>query len=193
MIALAKGLPFLQIGEADLVPVERVWLTNQLRQAAKMAHMEDWEAAPLADNVAHGLLTWLHHRSPASTISMPAVEARVRQSLCSLGYTSMAEAVHLRPPNVTVSLLSLAKEAGNLPLLFFPLLQKRLLRLARAKVPLALCQRAKEASLALAGTKTWSNRAHANQTEIAQLCQEFTPLFENGIQLTNQAAPAEEL
>ncbi len=124
MIAPADGLPLLRLESGQVTRLREEWLASSLHHAALDAGLERWWPAP---DVAHSIIAYLRNGYEARTISLPVLEAAVRQVLGTLGFPEVGDRFTTDPPIIQIALPALAHEAQpGCHLLFFHLLNRRL-------------------------------------------------------------------
>jgi hypothetical protein len=163
MIALRSDLPLLRVGDHQLMEYDAKWIAWNLRQAANRTGREDWW---IADDIAHGVLSYLKHRYQDTTITVEILVEKIRKTLAKIGFSDIGTALELQIPRVTLDLLELAKESGRLQLIFLPKLESRLRELIASGATDILCVHARAACQALAGKKIWSPEAAGEKRQI---------------------------
>jgi hypothetical protein len=124
MIALRDNMPLLRFGDGQVVPVERKWLCVELAAAAGRAGYGKWW---LASHVAASVLAYLESDYEEPTICVDRLQKAVRSVLQVIGYADVAEVFRVQSPPVRISLVELARAAGQgYELAFFDLLRVRL-------------------------------------------------------------------
>lgn len=130
MIALLQGLPLITLPNGHSFSFQKSWIKNALQStAAEQGYGCWWFARELAESVE----LYLQREWGAKVITIAELEAIIKELLLSLQFSDLAAAFFLPPPPTTLSLLELAKEAGeSYELLFFQLLKKRLEKAAQS-------------------------------------------------------------
>jgi len=133
LISLPQHLPLLRIGDLPLAPFEGDWLRRNIEQAAREAgHCGEWWPA---EDIARGVVLYLRDSFDGSVICLEELFAKVHEALLRIGCGEIADCLRPEPPPVRLSLLEIAKDAGNgFELLFFQLLRQRLTLLQKHRV-----------------------------------------------------------
>jgi hypothetical protein len=172
MIALADGLPLVQLDDGRCVAFQRDWLLRGLAHAGAKAGYSKWW---LAEHVAESVMAYLMLQFEENTITIPALTQAVASALQVIGYAEVA--AHFAPglPGATVSLEEMAQEAGTgYELFFFQRLAGKLQTLLDSGttyfdlVGLAPCVKR------LRSRKCWSRECEALRSEIVDFVRNQT-------------------
>jgi hypothetical protein len=130
MIALLHGLPLITLPNGPSFSFQKSWVKNALQNtASKQGYGCWWFARELAESVE----LYLRREWGNNVITITELEVIIKELLLSLQFSDLAATFFLPPPPTTLSLLELAKEAGEgYELLFFQLLKKRLEKIAQS-------------------------------------------------------------
>jgi len=164
MIALADGMPLVQLEDARVVAFQNDWIVRALARAAvKAGYQKWWLAGYVTETVAY----YLASQYKGNAISVPRLTQLVGDVLQVIGYAEIAQCLVLGQPGERLDLVDLAREAGaGYELAFFNRLRDRLQSLIGAGttdvdlVGLALCVKQ------LCARKSWSRGCDALQEEI---------------------------
>ncbi|MCX6958016.1 MAG: hypothetical protein NT164_05730 [Verrucomicrobiae bacterium] len=130
MIALLYGLPLVTIPNGQSFSFQKAWIKNALQTTASAQGYGCWW---FAHELAESVELYLRREWSGSAITIAELETIIKDLLLSLRFSDLATAFFLPPPPTTLSLLELAKEAGEgYELLFFQLLKKRLEKVAQS-------------------------------------------------------------
>ena len=174
MIALADGLPLVQIDTGRAIAFERDWLLRTVVQAAAKAGYQKWW---LAEHVTESVVSYLTLQFEQNVISIPELVKAVQSVLQVIGYAEIAP--HFVPglPGARLSLVELAREAGTgYELLFFQRLGGQLRSLLGSGTTyfeltgLAPCVKQ------LRSRKSWSRECDALRTEIVNFVRNQTSI-----------------
>lgn len=110
MIALKDGLPVIQMANGRAVAFERDWLVRALAVAARRAGYGKWW---LAEHVAESVTSFLRDQSEVTVLPVERLTEAVRSVLQVIGYGEVGQYFEPGPPQVRVSLVDLAREAGT--------------------------------------------------------------------------------
>lgn len=130
MIAFLHGLPLVIFSNDQSCSFQKSWIKNALQDvASQQGYGCWWFARELAESVE----LYLQREWKSTVISITELENIIKELLLSLRFSSLAAAFVLPPPPKRLSLLELAREAGEgYELLFFQLLKKRLKQLTQS-------------------------------------------------------------
>lgn len=124
MIALRDGIPLIVHRNRRAVAFDRDWLARVLSVAAQRAGQPDW---PLARHVAESVHAWLATLQDRATMSAESLTKAIREALKSLGFAEIAARFEASAPFSRISVVEIAREAGNgFELAFFAALRERL-------------------------------------------------------------------
>jgi len=172
MIALADGMPLVQLEDGRAVTFQRGWIVRELAKAAFKAGFSKWWLAEyVEESVAFSLAAYYSK----NVISIPRLEERIRDVLQGIGYSEIGIHLALGMPGERLDLAALAREAGaGYELAFFHRLRDRLQSLIGAGttdvdvVGLAPCVKQ------LRARKSWSRGCEALQEEIVSFVRTQT-------------------
>jgi len=172
MIALADGMPLVQLDDGRVVAFQRDWLVRALGKAALKAGYQKWW---LADYVTETAAGYLAAYFPSNAISVPRLTRLVADVLQVIGYSEISSYLVLGTPGERLDLVDLVREAGaGYELAFFERLRARLQSLIGAGttdvdlVGLAPCVKQ------LRARKSWSRGCDALQEEIVSFVRTQT-------------------
>ncbi len=172
MIALADGMPLVQLDDGQVVAFQRDWLLRSLVQAAGKAGYQKWW---LAEHVTESVMAYLALQFEGNVVSIPRLVKAVQSVLQVIGYAEIAPYVAPGVPGVRLSLVELAREAGTgYELAFFNRLGRQLQTLLKGGttffelVGLARCVKQ------LRARKCWSRECDALQAEIVSFVRTQT-------------------
>jgi len=172
MIALADGIPLVQLDDGQVVAFERDWLLRALLQAAAKAGYQKWW---LAEHVTESVMAYLALQFEEKVVSVPRLVRAVQSALQVIGYGEIAPHVAPGAPGVRLSLVELAREAGTgYELAFFDRLGRQLQTLLRngttylELIDLTPCVKQ------LRARKCWSRECDALQAEIVSFVRTQT-------------------
>ncbi|MEI8233250.1 MAG: hypothetical protein WCH57_01040 [Verrucomicrobiota bacterium] len=172
MIALADGLPLVQLDDGRAVAFQRGWIVRALAKAAFKAGFSKWW---LAEHVAETVELSLASHYQENVISVPRLTERIRDVLQGIGYSEVGGYLALGRPGERLDLAALAREAGaGYELAFFNRLREQLRSLIGAGttdvdlIGLAPCVKQ------LRARKSWSRGCEALQEEIVSFVRKQT-------------------
>jgi hypothetical protein len=132
MIALLEGLPLVSLPSGEALSFQRSWIQHALQQTAlEKGYGYCWFARELTESV----VLYLQREWTSSMITTKELELILKELLLSLRFPDLAASFSLPPPPIRLSLLELAKEAGEgYELLFFQLLKRHLKKVAQSSI-----------------------------------------------------------
>ncbi len=164
MIAPRDEMPLVQFDGGEVSAFDAGWLTRRLVSAAAKAGYPQWW---LAEHVAASIGNYLRYRYAGNVLTAPRLADAVASVLQVIGYAEVASHFEPGPPPARISLLELAKKAGNgYELAFFELLGRSMQQLLATRAAyfelfdLELC--VKE----LRARKIWARDCQALREEI---------------------------
>jgi hypothetical protein len=164
VISLIGTRPAIQVGRHQVIQYDTAWLATALRRAASAAEREDF---PFIDEIRLGIEKYLETKCPLNLLTLADLFDRMRHMLVRIGCETIAEKLEPLAPPVTLSLLRLAKEAGNgFELAFFGLLREELSDLHAAGAEEIRFSGLKEASQILCSAEKWEPRCDAVLADI---------------------------
>jgi len=124
MIALADGMPLIELADGRLVIFRRDWVVRALwKAAAKVGYPQWWMAHYVVETVSHHLAN--HYQG--NTITVPRLTHLLGDVLQVVGYGEVAPGLDLGQPGERLDLMDVVKEAGEgYELAFFNRLRDRL-------------------------------------------------------------------
>jgi len=172
MIALADGMPLVQLEDLRVVAFQSDWIVRALAKAALKAGYQKWW---LAEYVTETVAFYLASHYERNVISVPRLNRLVADVLQVIGYSEIASFLTLGVPGERLNLVDLVREAGSgYELAFFNRLRDRLQSLIGAGttdvdlVGLAPCVKQ------LRARKSWSRGCDALQEEIVSFVRTQT-------------------
>ena len=156
MISLIGSRPAIQVGRHQVIQYDTLWLGTALRRAATAAEREDF---PFVDEIRQGIEKYLETKCPLRLLTLGELYDRLRHMLVRIGCETIADKLEPLAPPVTLSLLRLAKEAGDgYELAFFSLLRGELAELQAAGAEEIRFGGLREAVRTLCRTDKWDAR-----------------------------------
>ena len=172
MIALADGLPLVQLDNGRAVAFQRDWMVRALARAAFKAGFSKWW---LAEHVVESVAQSLSLYYQENVIAVPRLTERIRDVLQGIGYSEIGTHLVLGRPGERLDLSALAREAGaGYELAFFNRLREQLRSLIGGGttevdvVGLAPCVKQ------LRDCERWSRSCEALQEEIVSFVRSQT-------------------
>ncbi len=128
MIALLQGLPLVILPNGHAFSFQKPWIKKALETTASRHGYGCWW---FSRELAESIELYLRREWNDNIITIAQLESIIKDLLLSLRFSDLATAFILPPPPTTLSLVELAKEAGEgYELLFFQLLKQRLEKIA---------------------------------------------------------------
>ena len=164
MIALADGLPLVQLDSGDVIALDRDWILRALAQAASKAGYQKWW---LAEHVTESVLAYLALQFEENVVSVPQLGKSVQSVLQVIGYGEVAPHFALGAPDVKLSLLEVVREAGaGYELAFFKHLAGKIQKMLDTGTTYCELTGLTPCVKQLRARKTWSRDCDALQAEI---------------------------
>ncbi len=124
MIAPRDEMPLVQFAGGEVSAFDAGWLTRRLVCAAAKAGYPHWW---LAEHVSASVSNYLRYRYEGNVLTAPRLADAVASALQVIGYAEVATHFEPGPPPARISLLEVAKRAGNgYELAFFELLSREM-------------------------------------------------------------------
>ncbi len=148
----------------EIVRYEESWFLAIIQEAAQRAGIKDvW----FAEHIARGIVIYLRERFSQTSIGIEELFEKISQTLHVVGFPQIARELEPSAPPATMSLDSLAAQAGNgFELSFFQLLSEAL-RDARDRGSVQVhCAGLSSAVSRICQTKRWGRRCDQLRDEI---------------------------
>jgi len=159
VISLIGTRPAIQVGRHQVIQYDTLWLGTALRRAASAAEREDF---PFVDDIRMGIEKYLETKCPLRLLTLGELYDRMRHMLVRIGCETIAEKLEPLAPPITISLVRLAKEAGDgYELAFFMLLRGELADLQAAGAEEIRFSSLREAAQTLCRAEKWDGRCDA--------------------------------
>jgi hypothetical protein len=164
MIALKDHLPLLKFPDGKVVHFESSWLIQSLLRAATTAGYNKWW---LAEHVAASVANFLEKDFDEQVVTTDRLQKAVQSVLHAIGYNDISTHFVPQPPPVRISLVDLAREAGNgYELVFFGLLRDRLREAFVSPAQEVQLMGLQDCVKTLRAAKTWQRSCSGLRTEI---------------------------
>lgn len=171
MISLIGSRPAIQVGRHQVMNYDTAWLAVALRRAALAAERHDF---PFVDEIRMGIEKYLETKCPLNLLPLPDLFDRMRHMLVRIGCESIAEKLEPLAPPVPLSLVKLAKDAGNgFELAFYGLLRDELNELRNAGAEEIRFTGLKEAVLILCSVEKWDQRCDVLLADLRSFLDEI--------------------
>lgn len=181
MISFIGNKPALQIGPYQVVDYDLAWLDLAMKRALVAVEFEDF---PFIDDIREGVSEYLETYCPLQLLPLEVLYDRVREMLRLIGCAHIAEHLETLAPPVKVSLVKMAREAGNgFELAFFASLRAELNELRLAKVEEIKIFGARDSAMILRGAAKWNKNCESLLHEINQFLETWK------IELPNKVRP----
>ncbi len=172
MIALADGIPLVQLDDGQVAVFERGWLLRALVRAAAKAGYPRWW---LAEHVTESVTAYLALQYEGNVVTIPQLVRAVQSVLQVIGYAEIAPHVAPDTPGARLSLVELVREAGTgYELAFFDRLGRQLQALLRNGATYLELTGLAPCVKTLRARKCWSRGCDALQAEIVSFVRTQT-------------------
>jgi hypothetical protein len=166
VISLIGNRPVIQIGRHQVAQYGTDWLANALRRAASAADHQDF---PFLDEIRDGVFHYLETKCPLRLLPAAELVDRVRRMLVQIGCRPIAEQLTPFAPPVVISLIEVARQAGNgFELLFFEALRAEICELRKNGAAAIHFHGHEQAILELTGAAKWNHRCATLLEELRQ-------------------------
>ncbi len=170
MIAFRDNLPLVQLDGGQTVAFEREWLLRSLATAARKAGYDQWW---LATHVAESVTQYLEAQTETTVLSSHRLQKAVQSVLQVIGYAEVGRHFAVGKPIAQISLLALARAAGNgYELAFFERLRMQIRELMQEKTFHFELFGLEPCVKLLRARKVWSRDCDALQAEIVSFARE---------------------
>lgn len=122
MIAHPERLPYVVWRNSRLVPLSEDWLAQSIHLAAGKVGYAEWELTP---HIAKAIAVYLEEEFNRNTITVCQLQEMMAKSIEKIGFGDVAAVSTLVSPQVSISLLDLARRSSY-ELIFFPMLQAKI-------------------------------------------------------------------
>jgi hypothetical protein len=172
MIALPNDLPLIRLDDGVAVPFEPEWLMHGLLRAARKAGMPQWWLAP---HVTASVTEFLRTDHDAPVIESTRLEQAVLSVLQCIGYSEVGRYFAVGRPVLAISLVDIARAAGEgYELAFFDLLGRELARAMDSRTPHFQLTGLERCVKLLRSRKLWCPECDRLQAEIVSFAREHT-------------------
>ena len=163
MIAPSNFLPIVRHSGGRLLPLDPDWLVESIARAARPRGHSLW----WAQQVGRAIISFLRDDAPGGTLTPGELNRAVRDVLTRVGAPDVAEAFHVMPPRVRLSLWRLVADAGGaFELGFYPRLRAALSDALRGRVSvLEICDSRAGIKL-LCARRRWRTRCRDAEQEL---------------------------
>jgi len=172
MIALADGMPLVELENGSTVAFERHWLARVLVRAAAKAGYPKWW---LAEHVSESVTGYLALQWPENVVTLEELREAIHAALETVGYAEVGAHLELGVPGVRFSLVPLVFAAGTgYELAFFEHLGRRLQEILERGVTFLEIEGLTPCVKALRSRKIWSRECEVLREEIVGFVRAYT-------------------
>ena len=172
MIAIRDSFPLVRFHDGSVMNYDRAWLTSAVVRAAEVAGYKKWW---LTSHVTESIPSFLQQEFDENVVTISRLEKAVQSVLQVIGYSDVARCFETLPPPVHISLVEIARKAGEgYELVFFGLLQERLTAVLESPARQVEIRGLHECVKILRSAKTW-------RRDCSSLMEEIVTFIRSGI------------
>ncbi len=164
MICIAGNMPIIQVGNYQVSDYDTYWIRRAIQNAADSANQSQFL---FIDDVYDGIVYYLENKCPLRLLKLEALFERIHHTLKRIGFETIANALKVESPPVTISLERAATEAGNgYELAFYQILKNEMARLKNFGAEEVFFSHIRESILILLQDNTWSSTCDQLEKDI---------------------------
>ncbi len=164
MICIAGNMPIIEVGHYQVSDYDTHWIRKAIQNAAERANQPQFL---FVDDVYDGIVYYLENKCPLRLLQLDALYDRIRHTLKRIGFETIANALKVESPAVTISLERAAVEAGNgYELAFYQILKKEMAELKDLGAEEVFFSHIRDSILILRQDKTWSDSCDQLEKDI---------------------------
>ena len=157
-------MPVLKVGEYQISNYDTHWIRCAIEHAAERANQPHFI---FIDDIYNGIIHYLEHKCPLSLLLIEDLYERISHTLKRIGCESIANALQIECPPITISLERTAKEAGNgYELAFYQILHTEMRDLKKLGVKEVFFSEIKESVLILQQSSYWHDDCEQLEKDI---------------------------
>jgi len=181
MIALADGMPLVELENGSSVAFEPGWLVRVLVRAAAEAGYPKWW---LAEHVSESVAGYLALQWGGNVVTLEQLREAMQSALDAVGYSEVGAHLVLGVPGVRFSLVPLVFAAGTgYELAFFEQLGRRVQEILERGVTFLEIEGLTPCVKALRSRKVWSRDCEILREEIVEFVRACTLSAEAEVQV----------
>jgi len=164
MICIAGNMPVIQVGDYQVTNYDTYWIRTAIQAAAERAQHPDFA---FIDDIYEGIIYYLEHQCSLRLLSLDILYERIRHMLKCIGFETIASALQVIAPPVTISLEKAAIDASNgFELAFYQIIQKEMRALKQLGAAEVFFSSLEKSVLILNQTNAWSEQCQILEQDI---------------------------
>ncbi len=172
MIAFRDALPLIVMRDRRAMAFDREWLTRVLAVSAHRAGHADWSLAP---HVAESVQEWMGTLHDYTTMPVESFTRAVREALKAIGFAEIGACFEAAAPFARISLVEIARQAGNgFELAFFNALESQLREVVRTGGSYCELHSLEQCVKVLRQHKYWSSSCDDLRAEIVAFARDHS-------------------
>lgn len=164
MICIAGNMPVIQVGDYQVTNYDTHWIHRAIQAAADRVQHSDFA---FVDDIYEGIIYYLENQCSLRLLQLEDLYQRIRYMLKRIGCETVANALRIEAPPVTISLEKAAIDAGNgFELAFYQILQEEMRQLKKLGAKEVFFGHIQESILVLRQTKEWCDGCQQLENDI---------------------------
>jgi len=164
MICIAGNMPVLQIGEYQVTNYDTYWIRKAIENAA---HRADQSHYLFVDEVYDGIVHYLENKCSLRLLPIEELFTRIEYTLKRIGCETIANALRVECPAITISLQRAASDAGSgYELAFYSILFEEMKSLKELGANDIFFNHIRESVLILKQTTEWNDECDQLEQDI---------------------------
>lgn len=164
MICIAGNMPVIQVGDYQVTNYDTFWIRRAIQGAADRSNHPEFA---FVDDIYEAVVYYLENQCSLRLLKLESLYERIRHMLKRIGCESIANALRVEAPPVTISLEKAAVEAGNgYELAFYQILQNEMRKLKKMGAQEVFFGHIRESILVLKQCKEWSGSCELLEKDI---------------------------
>ncbi len=157
-------MPVIQVGDYQVTNYDTFWIRRAIQGAADRAHHPEFA---FVDDIYEAVVYYLENQCSLRLLHLEALFDRIRHMLKRIGCETIANALQIEAPPVTISLEKAATEAGNgFELAFYQILQKEMQSLKKLGAKEVFFGHLRESIMVLKQSQEWSDACEQLEKDI---------------------------
>lgn len=157
-------MPILQVGEYQVINYDTFWIRRAIDNAVRRSGLNEFI---FVDDIYDGIIYYLENNCSLRLLPLEALFDRIRHTLKRIGYESIANALKIESPPITISLERAATQAGSgYELAFYNILQQEMKKLKELGSQEIFFSDLKESVLKLKQMDQWDESCEQLENDI---------------------------
>ena len=164
MICIAGNMPVIQVGDYQVTNYDTFWIRQAIQGAADSVQHAEFA---FVDDIYEGIVYYLENQCSLRLLKLESLYERIRHMLKRIGCESIAYALQIEAPPVTISLEKAAIEAGNgYELTFYQILQDQMHGLKKLGAKEVFFDHIRESIMVLKQSQEWNHDCEQLEQDI---------------------------